>query len=154
MQLHFKAAFAKAVGELHLAPARSVSKGKSKGRPRPKASQPLELTREEFLSRMIGKPLVMVAAKAGMNVSTLLQTIRAHGYVHKGSWTPLQPHLIPMLLDLFPERIDEESVSRKNSKRKAIKQISSPSKIQRARSKTTKGVPGNYFKLIYNRAKY
>ncbi len=154
MQLHFKAAFAKAVDELQLAPARSGSKGKGKRRPRPKASQPLELTREEFLSKMVGKPLAVIATKAGMNVSNFLQTIRAHGYVDKGSWTPLQPHLIPLLLDHLPERIDAKIVSRTNSSRKGAKQQSSPSKIQRARSKTTQGLPGNYFKLIFNRSKY
>jgi hypothetical protein len=112
------------------------------------------LTREEFLSKMIGKPLAVIAAKAGVNVSDLLQAIRAHGYVHKGSWTPLQTRLIPMLLEHLPERIAPNYVSHTKAGNNRYKDQSSPSKILITRARSSQGQPGNYFKLLYNRSKY
>jgi hypothetical protein len=154
MQLHFKAVFAKAVEVLQLPPARSGSKDKAQRGSSPKAREPWELTREEFLSKMMGKPLAVIAIKSGMNVNDLLQAVQAHGYADMGSRSPLRKHLIPLLLEHLPERIAPESVSRAKASNKGYKDQSSPSKILIARARSSQGQPGNYFKLLYNRSKY
>ncbi len=153
MQLHFKQAFATTAGKIKLETVHKLPRAKTKKPEHPKGPPPVRLPKEEYLNRMLGKPLSLIAARTDKDVNELLHVIRPHGNADKDKRTLLRPHHIPLLLNLFPEVIDEE-VAKRTITGNGVNDVSSPSKILMHRNRARPGKPGNYFKLLFNRSKY
>lgn len=147
MQLYFKEAFANALRKCGIS---------AQDRDRAQHSRSsVMISKEEYLRRLLGKPVWQVAEGANVELATLLSVIASYGHKHYGRRTLYTVDMMPWFMKHIPDRVPEPGrFDKRRKKRKALNMLHGMPRCLGYQVSSAYGREGNFRRLLHTRSHY